>query len=167
MKAKYLVIVPFAAILAGCHSSKQLQYSYVTADSAPVQSTDTNAQAQLAEAAVSVGQSLQQLSAIQEATHPGVKMPAPANPGALGMSQQTSVNWTGPVQPILNRLANAAHYKLSVIGSAPAIPVIVNVNANNQTIYNVIRNIKYQVANKATVTIYSKNRSVELRYKAA
>lgn len=154
-----------AVLLAGCGSSKQhVYYTYITTDSAPVQAVDQNAQTQLAESAVAVGQSLQELDAIEVATHPGVKMPRPLNAKSVGMSAITSVDWTGPVEPLLKKLALASHYKLRVLGSKPGIPAIVSISEHNKSLADILRNATFQVAKKANVTVYPSRRVIELRY---
>lgn len=170
MKYKVIFSLLPLAILAGCSKEQpkfvDLSLKYITTDSAPEPSVDQKAQAQLAETAQSVNQSLQQLSAIQMATHPDVKIQAPMNAAAIGMDQQTSIDWTGPVEPLLNKIAKASQYKLRVLGSQPAIPVIVSINAVEQPLATILRDTTYQVALKARITVYAKTKTIELRYLA-
>lgn len=164
MKINKFLIIPVVLLLAGCATTHKIKYSYITANSAPVQSTDRNAQAQLAEAASSVGHSLQSLSAIQMATHPRAKLGAPANPKAIGMAQQASLSWVGPVKPLLRKIAAASHYRLRVLGRTPAVKPIVQVNSRNQTLAAILRNVRYQVEKQATIKVYPSSRVIELRY---
>lgn len=169
MKYNKLLIIPIvlgAVSLAGCsgESAKRvnLNLKYMTADSAPVNTNDANAQAQLAEASTSVGHSLQQLSAIQMAKNPGVKLPKEVN--AHGLSRQASLNWNGPVESAVSRVASAAGYHLRVLGSKPSIPVIVNVNARNERLGTILRNIRLQAEPTVTIKTYPSSRVIELRY---
>lgn len=171
MKFNKLTILPIvivAAALTGCanQSSKQvnLNLRYMTADSAPSSAGNDSAQAQVAEAATSAGHSLQELSAIQMATHRGVKLGKPYNARAIGMAKQASLNWNGPVGPVVRRIANSSGYRLRVLGSKPAIPVIVNVNARNQPLAQILRNVTFQAEPAATIKVYPRSRVVELRY---
>ena len=164
MKINKIFILSLVLLLAGCSTEKHLTYSYITTDSAPTPSVDTNAQAQLADAANSVGGSLQQMSAIDKATHPRARMPAPANPEAIGMAQQTSLDWNGPIQPLLEKIASASNYRLSVLGNAPPIPIIVSINETNVPLAEILRNATYQVEKQANVVVYPQTRTIELRY---
>ena len=163
---KWIIAAAFAALLAGCDSDNidHVKFTYIPTNQVPSNAIDSTAQAQIATAAVNVSQSLQQLSAIKMAVHPHAKMPAPLNPHLVGMGQQVSVNWTGPVSPLLKRIAKASGYRLQVLGTAPAIPVVVNVNASNVTLADVLRNITYQVQDRATVMLYPASKILELRY---
>lgn len=168
MKAKkFLIVLPLALLLAGCSTEKHLTYSYITTDSAPSPSVDTNAQAQLSEAANSIDGSLQKMSAIDKATHPKAKIQPPKNPKAIGMAQETSLDWTGPIEPLLEKIASASHYKLSVLGKKPAIPVIVSINETNVPLAEILRNATYQVEKKADISVYPSRKTIELRYRSS
>lgn len=165
MKIKQLSLVLLSLALVGCGTPRhKLVLQYITAKSAPVQSVDKNSQMELAEAAVSVGKSLQEMAAIDIATHPTSKMGPPLNPKLIGMSQQTSINWTGPVEPLLQQIADAGNYKLHILGNAPPIPVIVQVLADNEPLSEILRNVRYQVVKKARIKLYPVARVIELRY---
>lgn len=169
IKNKLILATPLlltALILSGCSSDSKkvvdLNLQYMTTNSAPVNSIDSSDQAQIAEAATSVGQSLQQLSAIQIATHPGVRMTAPSSP--QGLAARASLDWNGPIKPLLAKIADASHFRLQVLGSAPAIPVMVNITSNNQTLGSILRNVQYQAAGRATINVYTSSQTIELRY---
>ena len=171
MKINKLSLIPLilaTMTLAGCASDSKrvvdLNLKYITSSSAPVKTTNKHAQSQLAQATTSVSHSLQQLSAIEIATHPRAKLPHPKNAAAIGMAQQASLDWTGPVEPLLKRIAAATHYKLRVLGSKPAIPVVVSITARNKTLAEILRNATFQVERKAKIVVYSKKKVIELRY---
>jgi defect-in-organelle-trafficking protein DotD len=152
--------------LTGCGPSHHnyMLLKYVTTDSAPVPAVDKNAQAQIAEAASSVSQNIQNLDAMTLATHKNIQMPTPVNAAHVGMAQIVSVSWHGPVEPLLKQIAAGSHYKVRVVGTAPSIPLLVNVNAENEALAEVLRDATYQVAKEATVQLYPKQRVIELRY---
>jgi defect-in-organelle-trafficking protein DotD len=164
MKYKHLWLLPLTVLLIGCSSHKTLTYSYITTDSAPVQVGDVNAQSQLAQAAVAVGHSMQQISAIDIATHPTAKLQQPMNPDTIGMAQQTSLDWTGPIEPLLRKIARNSHYRLRVIGQEPPIPVIVAINSDNVPLADILRNAAFQVEKKANIVVYPATKTLELRY---
>jgi len=143
-----------SAILAGCSTNQHAATKVSSSDPAVVQ---------LAEAATSVSQSLFQLAAVEKAASPH-KLEKLPDPSSYGMDNLVSVDWTGPVASILQRIANVSHYKLRVLGTEPSIPVVVSVDAENEPIGNVLRNVAYQVHQRAHVIVYPKQRIIELRY---
>lgn len=154
-------------LLASCSSGKKvvdLNLNYVPVDMVPAQTTDEQAQAQIAEAATAVGRSLQELSAVQMTVHPPKKLQKPYNPNAIGMGKLASVSWTGPVEPLLKKIAQATQYHLRIIGRRPNIPVLVSLNVHNKPIADILRNVTYQVVMKANIAVYPKSHTIELRY---
>lgn len=167
MKYKSLLLIPLVIMLAGCASDSKkfvdLNLNYLPSNSAPAQS-DATAQAQIAQAADSVNSSLQQLSAVEKASHPRAKIAPPKDAKAIGMAQVVSLNWNGPVQPLVKQIASASHYRVSVIGKKPAVPVIVTLNAKNQTLAEILRNVTFQVQAHANISVYPAKRLIELSY---
>ena len=165
--SKTLISASLIALLTSCSSDKKivdLNLKYVTAESTPTAVTDGSAQAQIAEAATAVGHSLQQLSALELATHPGQKISKPISANTPGLGHLASVNWTGPAEPLLEKIAEATKYQLRIIGKKPALPVLISLDIKNQPVATILRNITYQVVTKANIAVYPKTRTIELRY---
>lgn len=167
MTWKLALLLPAICLITSCTSGKKivdLHLKYVPANTVPADTTDQQSQEQLAEAATAVGQSLQELSAVQMTVHPPQKLRKPFDPQAIGMDKLASINWTGPVQPILKQIARSTHYQLTVVGRKPVIPVLVSLNIRNQPIATILRNITYQIVLKANIAVYPNRRIIELRY---
>lgn len=168
MKIIQLSLLASALVLAGCASDSKRQVDlnlhYVGADSALATSSDSDAQAQVANAATSVSGSLDQLAAMKQAQSQGrYSAPAPQKASG-GLAIRSSVDWNGPAKSILKRLASTAGYSFNVVGNQPSIPVLVNISANNETVSQIIRNVSYQISSKAAVGVYPRQKVIELRY---
>jgi defect-in-organelle-trafficking protein DotD len=164
---KLALLLPIFCLLVSCSNGKKvvdLKLKYLPVNEVPARTTDEQAQEQLAEAATAVGKSLQELSAVQMTVHPPKRLPKPYNPKAIGMGKRASVSWTGPVRPLLRKIAQATHYHLRVIGREPNLPVLVSLNMHNRPIADILRNVAYQVVMKADIAIYPSSRTIELRY---
>lgn len=118
----------------------------------------------LSEASYSVSRSIANLSEVAQASHPLPKLDPPPNPETYGMGGVTSVDWSGPVEPLVKQLASAANYRMNVLGTAPAIPVLVTVSAKNSMLADVLRDVGYQCGRRANIIVYPETRVVELRY---
>lgn len=130
----------------------------------PAAVVDDTAQAKLAEAAASVSQSLEELAAMEKAVHPTTRIPPPPNPVSIGMAKLVSVNWNGPVEPLIRKIAAASNYKVRIIGRSPAIPALVSISAQNTALADVLRDAAFQVERKADVILYPRSRVIEIRY---
>lgn len=122
------------------------------------------AEVKIAEAADSVSESLKELSEIERAMHPGAKLPTPPNPIRIGMAGNASVDWVGPVEPLVTKIAVASRYRLRVLGPKPAIPALVQISKQDVPLMDILRDVTFQVQKKADIVIYPSNRVIELRY---
>lgn len=117
--------------------------------------------AKLSEAAVSVSHSLSELAGIQKATTPSSAYKLDntnyAIPGSI------SVDWSGPIEPLLLQIADVSGYRLRVLGVRPAVQVIVTLTAKDTPLCDIMRDIDYQGGHAAKVSVYP-NRIIELRY---
>jgi defect in organelle trafficking protein DotD len=118
----------------------------------------------LSDSAQSIDQSLQELSAMERADHPAIKMPNPLNPEMIGMAQIISIDWNGPIEPLLKKLTELTHYRLHILGTRPAIPIIVSITKHQVPLAEVVRDANFQCQRHANVAVYAANRVIELRY---
>jgi defect-in-organelle-trafficking protein DotD len=130
----------------------------------PPPSTQTATDVSLAEASYSVSKSIVNLAEVAQASHPLPALDPQPNPASYGMAQLTSVDWSGPVEPLIKQLANASNYRMRVLGAQPGIPVLVTLNSKNTMLADVLRDVGYQCGRRATVLIYPDSRVIELRY---
>lgn len=122
------------------------------------------AEVKLADASQSISQSLRELAAIERTVHPAPKMANPANPDMIGMAQVISVDWNGPIGPLVKKIAEICKYKVRVLGRPPAIPIIVSITAKNTLLADVLRDANFQCNGRANIAVYAYNRVIELRY---
>lgn len=124
------------------------------------------AQTKLAEAAVSTADSLGQLAAMEKVIAPKSKLSQPLRADRIGLGGLASVDWTGPVEPLVLKLANAGSYKFRAVGRNPSIPVLVAVYATNMPIADILRDANLQAGKKADIVVYPNQRLIELRYRS-
>lgn len=158
MKIKNLFLVVVFLGLVGC-SSETPKIRII--------STNTGAKAaevKLADAATSVGKSLQELAKIEQATHPRAKIPSPVDPEMIGMGQLASIDWSGPIGPLMSKIADATHYKLRVLGTPPAIPILISISAKDTQLADILRDAGFQCGDKANIVVYPGTKTIELRY---
>ncbi len=122
------------------------------------------AEVKIAESADSINDSLKELSEIERAVHPGARLPKPPNPARIGMAGTASIDWIGPVEPLIEKIAKASHYRVRVLGSKPAIPALVQISKQDVPLMDILRDVTFQVQKKADIVVYPSNRVIELRY---
>lgn len=148
-----LLICCLPLLLSACATPKE-----------PKGFTLSKSQSTLAEASYSVSRSMADLSETAQAAHPLPELEAPPSPASYGMGGVTSVDWSGPIEPLLQQIGRASDYRVRVLGTPPAIPVIVTVYAKNTLLGDVLRDAGYQCGRRATVVVFPDSRVIELRY---
>jgi defect in organelle trafficking protein DotD len=156
---KKITAVLLVSLLTGCSTTQNLPSS-ITPSFNP---KSDDAAVKLAEAASSVSQSLNELKTIEKASSPPIK-PLPY-PSASGLEKIiASVDWSGPIEPLLERIAKLANYRFEVIGHRPAIPVLVTISSQNTPLSYIVRNADLQAGIKANIAVYPGIHTIELRY---
>lgn len=124
------------------------------------QQSETN----LVESARAITHSLDQLAQIEKALHHDVQIAPPPNPASIGMANRATVDWTGPAEPLLRKIAFSSGYRLNVLGQEPPVPVIITVQVNDVPLADILRDIVYQSAKKADIVVFPRTKVIELRY---
>lgn len=154
----YLGLLIMGISLGGCTLPTH------NADSIPKSPKVDPAEAKLAEAADNVSRSLQSLAENQQALYPKPKQYKEPDFSDYGMSNLTSMNWSGPIEPLVQQIAKATGYNLRVSGVRPAIPVLVSINAKNIPLGQILRDAGYQCGDKADIVVFPRSKVIELLY---
>lgn len=122
------------------------------------------AEEQLIETANSIDQSLQTLAASQAVTPPPVINIAPLTTPEGGMGGTADIDWTGPIGPLLTKIADMTNYRLKTLGNEPAIPIIVTITAKNAIVAEILQNGSLQAGKRASIMVFPSSKVIELRY---
>lgn len=118
----------------------------------------------LAQAAGDAADALSTLAAIEQARTPNAAIGRVENaPAAL--QRAVTVRWNGPIMPITKRLAERAGYGFRVLGTDPPVPVVVNLNARERSVIDLLRDIGLQAGTRADIAVDASNQRVEVRYR--
>lgn len=153
MNSRIGFVILLSLILGACAQPK------------PPQGYDVSkSEASLAEASHAVSRSLVDLAETAQAAHPLPDLAPAPSPATYGMAGVTTVDWSGPVEPLVRQMARAANYRVRVLGTPPAIPVIVTIYTKNAMLGDILRDIGYQCGRRAALVVYPESRVIELRY---
>lgn len=153
MNYKFGIVILLSIALCACAAPK------------PPRGYDlSKSQTSLAEASYSVSRSIVDLAETAQAAHPLPALAPPPSPASYGMGGLTSIDWSGPIEPLLKQIAIASNYRLRILGTEPAIPVLVTVFTKNAMLGDVLRDVGYQGGRRAAVVVYPDSRVIELRY---
>jgi defect in organelle trafficking protein DotD len=123
--------------------------------------------AQIVQAADKVDRTLNSLNEVERSKRPEnlfVKADPSPEPIHPSLSRVLDIEWSGPVQPLLQDIAMLTDYRLKVIGNPPAIPVLVNLAESDITAHGAIRHARAQVYLRADILVFPDSGIIELHY---
>lgn len=149
---KKLLTLSIAVLLVGCSSKPTYEVSDV--------------EYQLMKSALSVEDSLRTLAATQEVyAKNAINTDILITPQG-GMGQLASIDWSGAIEPLLEKIAEMTNYRVKVFGPMPHIPVIVSVSCRERMIADILKDAGLQAGKRANLVVYPTSRIIELRYTA-
>lgn len=117
----------------------------------------------LAEAADKASNSLETLAAIEQQKSPGVAV-QPIHNAPEELARAITITWVGPPEQILHKLADRASYNFVSLGNRPPVPLVVNVDVQNQPVIEVLRDVGLQLGVRGDVKVDSERKIIELHY---
>lgn len=151
---KTFVLLCGLAIVAGCSFPKTV--TPLVADNDPVS-------LRMAQAAEKAAKALDNIAAVEQARTPA---PPPEDfadaPEVL--LRATTVNWTGPVDVIAQAMAERAGYGFKTMGAVPPVPITVTIDAYEQPLVRVLRDIGLQLGQRATLSVDALHGMIEIDY---
>jgi defect in organelle trafficking protein DotD len=136
----------------------------ITYKKPPYNAPSDDATIKLAEAATSVSSSMLEMARVEKVVIPPSVDNIQTIPSAQSLLTRASIDWSGPIGDLTERLAKAANYKLRVLGHPPPIPVLISLNTKDRALAEILRDVDYQAGKKASIHVYPNNQVVELRY---
>jgi defect-in-organelle-trafficking protein DotD len=153
---KLLMFVISSLLLTGCHTPLYKR--------PPINQPSDDASIQLAEAANSVSMAMMDMARVEKNLYPEGASNKMRMPSTSALSATATVDWSGPVDNLVQRVANASRYHFRVVGKAPSIPVLVSITTQNEPLIDILRNLDYQAGKKAFIYVYPQSQTIELRY---
>ncbi len=144
-----------STLLAGCST---------TFRKPPVNNHSDDATIKLAEAAVSVSDSMLEMARVEKIILPPNIDNTLTIPSAYNLQARASVDWSGPIEELVGRIAKASHYQLRILGQMPSLPVLISISAKDKSLAELLRDIDYQAKKRAFIHVYPNSQTVELRY---
>ncbi len=153
---KLFSLVGSLVLLAGCGDSSVV----------PVATEPDIVTVKLAQAADKASQALDSIAGIEKFKNPAPP-PEDYSHAPASLTQAVTVRWSGPIESIVQTLAERAGYKFHVKGNAPAVPLTVNIDVYQQPIVHVLHDIGLQAGHRADLTVDAVAGVVEVSYAPA
>lgn len=154
---KMVSLIAIICLLVGCSTSWAPQ-----PQAKPLASTSDPAMIDTAEAATSVSRALNDLANVKNVQNQLIREENQAPP--LVLTRLITIDWSGPVEPVLRQIAQASSLRLKVLGHEPPIPVMVNLDRHETMAYDLLQDIRGQVNGRASVVVFPTSGVIELHY---
>ena len=170
---KYLFLVLFV-LLSGCSSTFEIKSDDALKDKEPVAAKPSEhdaVNAALIDSANEVSRSLRMLAEVNNAeknkslTSEDIRV---ANWKAQyvpeGMGRKVDIEWVGSPEPLLEMISSLSDYQLRLVGLPSPIDHIVKIDAKQESIIDIIRDVSYQVKEYVEINVYTEAKTIEMKY---
>ncbi|MFA4994550.1 MAG: DotD/TraH family lipoprotein [Bdellovibrionales bacterium] len=170
---KILMISGTALLLAGCSDLKSGWNSMFTPDpdypaGKAIATEPDIVSVKLAQAADKAAKALDSIANIEQQKYPSAKpLETDYANAAPGVLQPVTLRWSGPIEQVARVLAERAGMRFRALGRKPDVALVVNVDAYQQPILHVLRDIGLQAGSRADLSVNQNEGVVEVRYAAA
>lgn len=82
------------------------------------------------------------------------------------LTQLVSVDWTGPMQPLIASISRHIGYDLVIVGSEPAHSVVITINRRDEPVWIILRDIGINITTSASLILNPETRTITLHYPA-
>lgn len=154
MFRKMVSLIAISCMMLGCAAP--------TMKEKPMAKVSDPAMVDTAEAATSVSRALNDLANVKNVQNHLIREEDESPP--LVLTRLLTIDWSGPVEPILKQVAQASQLRLKVLGHEPAIPVIVSLDRHETMAYDVLQDIQGQVSGRASIVVFPTSGVIELHY---
>jgi defect-in-organelle-trafficking protein DotD len=120
---------------------------------------------EMSEAAIGVDESLSNLAAVMAEREPIRVEPRSIEEMDFGMYQLASVDWAGPAEPLIERLAQVENYHVRVLGRAPHSGALVQISKRETPVGEILRDVALQIQQDADVIVFPQDKLIEIRYR--
>jgi defect in organelle trafficking protein DotD len=153
-----LSLLSLTPLLSGCRSSSTLPQQGNYPSVQPLEN-------QLGSAAQSVSASLRTLAKAQKSNGAlSVLDTAPLITPEGGMGGLVMLDWSGPIEPLLQKISELTNYHVKVLGSPPTPPILVSISGDEQMVADILKDASLQANKEANIVVYPGIKIIELRY---
>ncbi len=117
----------------------------------------------LAQAADRAANSLNVLAAVEQNRTP-VDLPPLTASAPAELRRSITVDWVGPIEPIIKTLADRVSYSFMTSGQKPQVPIVTNINVRSEPVIEVLRDIGLQMSDRGTLKVDANRKVIEINY---
>lgn len=156
---KKIIGILALVLLTSCSNS----FSYFNREPQVAYIENDNVSVQLALAAKKASEAIIELAEVEKVRTPTTVAPIVENAPRL-LRQPMSITWNGPLNTIAEKIADRAMYGFVELGSPSPVAILVQVDAIETPLVDILRNISLQAGSRANIVVDIENRNIEVHY---
>lgn len=86
-------------------------------------------------------------------------------PSNSRLNKKITLTWFGPIESVVHVIASTVNYKVNIVGKKPVQPVMVSMDAVDESVYKVIENIGWQTGDEVALVRDDRRREIKVIYK--
>lgn len=142
-------------LLVGCQAKHPIK---------PIATEPDIVSTRLAQAAEKAASALDTISEIEQVRAPSLPATPDYSNAPAALQQLMTVEWSGPVEQVLQTLAARVGMQFRTQGNKPAVPLLVSLNVYQKPIIEVLSDLGLQVGRRAEITVQGQKGYIEIRY---
>lgn len=159
VRSLILPVLSLALLLSACAPTQEI----FSRDAPQLVAAPDKVSAMLADAADRSSKALESLASVEQARGPGIAA-GPTDGAPVELQRAVTVQWVGPVEPITKTLADRASYNFQTVGAPPPVALVVNIDAENMPLVEILRDIGHQLGMRADIAVDTDSRMIEIHY---
>lgn len=161
-----ILVLGCAGFLAACDHTPSFFSSSPSSSSdvTPIAAEPDIVTAKLEQAADKASHALDTIAGIEQQRAPASPPIEDYSGAPNNLTQPITIRWSGPIEQITKTLADHAGLRFRVKGSVPPVPLTVTVDAYEQPLIHVLRDIGLQAGQRADLAVDAQSGVVEIRY---
>ena len=159
---QFIIVASSTCLLIGCAAISPP--SHQSSSSSLENYGGTDIESQLLETASAIDNSLKTLAATQAQHQSQAINTEPLTTPEGGMGGRAAIDWSGPIEPLLEKIAEMTNYRVKYLGHPPAVPIVVSITAKEAIVADILKNAGLQASRRANLVVYPDSKIIELRY---
>lgn len=143
--------------LSSCYKQELIEDAKLPARVLPMNQVDI----ELTSSAKSISSALDILSKTENIR---TKTDSKINYTPTGLDALISIDWVGPAEQAINKIAEYSSYKMIVMGTPLSITPAVSIHYTKTPLIKILRDISYQSRKYMDISIYEDEKIIELKY---
>lgn len=148
------MILLAGVVLSGCQHTETV----------PVATEPDLVGTRIAQAAEKSAKALDTMSGIEQYREPQMPPPDDYSMAPPELKQSISVRWAGPMEQMVDALAQRAGMRVTRTGNPPSVPLLVTVDVYQKPLIEVLHSVGLQAGRRADLSVNSALGTIEIRY---